>query len=143
VLWLPRETIFLSFKEFGPVIGATQPPVQVLSGASSPDVKLTTGRHQVPRLKHVWLYSYCPSTPSRREQGKTLPYAFILFRRVRKIVKGDHQLRHVCLSVRLAAWNNSALSERILMKFDVSVCLENHHHHDHHVHEGLSVFHVP
>jgi hypothetical protein len=80
----------MSFKEFGPVIGATEPPVQVLSGASSPDVKLTTGRHRVPRLKHAWFYSYCPSTPLRRGQGKTSPCAFIVIRRVRKIVKGGY-----------------------------------------------------
>jgi len=56
------------------------------------------------------------------------------FRRVRKIAKSDRYLRHVCLSyvcpsvrpsVRPSAWNNSALTGRIFMKFDVWVFFEN------------------
>jgi hypothetical protein len=40
-------------------------------------------------------------------------------RRVRKIAKSDCDLRYVCLSVRLSAWNNLAPNERIFMKFDI------------------------
>jgi hypothetical protein len=36
------------------------------------------------------------------------------FRRVRKIAKSD-----LFMSVRLSAWNNSALTGRIFMKFDI------------------------
>ena len=35
----------------------------------------------------------------------------------RKTAKSDYQLRHVCLSVRLSAWNNSAPTGRIFVKF--------------------------
>ena len=34
------------------------------------------------------------------------------------IAKNDNKLRHVCLSVRPYAWNNSAPPGRIFMKFD-------------------------
>ena len=42
-------------------------------------------------------------------------------RRVRKTTKSDYQLRHnfACLSVRPFAWNNSASTGRIFMKFDI------------------------
>ena len=45
----------------------------------------------------------------------------MLFRRIRKIAKSDCYLRHV----RLSASNNSAPTERIFMKFDTWVILEN------------------
>ena len=41
------------------------------------------------------------------------------FRIVRKISKSDYSLRHVCLSVRLSAWNNSVPIERIFMKLHI------------------------
>jgi hypothetical protein len=41
--------------------------------------------------------------------------ARMCFRRVSKIAKSDY-LRHVCPSVRLDAWSNSALNGRIFMK---------------------------
>ena len=51
------------------------------------------------------------------------------FRRVRKVAKSDYYLRRVCLSVclpvRPSAWNNSALIERILIKFDIWTFPEN------------------
>jgi len=43
------------------------------------------------------------------------------FRRIRGIAKGEFLLRHVRPSVRLSAWNNSAPTRRIVMKFDISV----------------------
>jgi hypothetical protein len=48
----------------------------------------------------------------------------IIFRRVRKIAKSDYSLRHVCLSVCLSAWNNSAPTGRIFMEFDIWVFFE-------------------
>jgi hypothetical protein len=39
----------------------------------------------------------------------------LIFRRVRKIAKGDYYLRDVCLSVRPSAWNNSAPTGRIFI----------------------------
>jgi len=48
-----------------------------------------------------------------------------IFRRVRKIAKSNYYLRHVCLSVRRSALNNSAPTGRILMKFGISLFLEN------------------
>ena len=38
-------------------------------------------------------------------------------RRVRKIVKSFYQLRYVCLSVSRSAWNKSATTGRIFIKF--------------------------
>jgi len=38
--------------------------------------------------------------------------------RVRKIAISDYDLRHACPSVRPFAWNSSAPTERIFMKFD-------------------------
>ena len=56
-------------------------------------------------------------------------YIAKILRLVRKIVKSDHQLRHVCLSVdpffRLSAWKNSADTRRIIMKFDIWILFEN------------------
>ena len=37
------------------------------------------------------------------------------------IVSSDYQLRHVCQSVRLSAWNNSVLDGRIFMKYGIRV----------------------
>ena len=48
-----------------------------------------------------------------------------IFRRVRRIVKGDYWFRHVCLSARPSARNNSAPSGRISMKFYIWVFFEN------------------
>jgi len=44
---------------------------------------------------------------------------FFIIGLVRKIVKSHCELRHVCTSVRPSAKNNSALTGRIFMKFDV------------------------
>jgi hypothetical protein len=44
-----------------------------------------------------------------------LSIATIIVRRVSKIAKSDYQLRYVCLS----AWNISAPTGEILMKFDI------------------------
>ena len=41
------------------------------------------------------------------------------FRRVRRIVKSDCEFRHARPSFRQAAWNNSASTRRVLMKFDI------------------------
>jgi hypothetical protein len=38
-----------------------------------------------------------------------------------KILKSDYKLRHVCLSVCLPAWNNSATSGRIFAKADILI----------------------
>ena len=45
-----------------------------------------------------------------------------VFRRVRKTGKSYN---YFFMSVRRSAWNNSAPSKRIFMKFDISVFLEN------------------
>jgi hypothetical protein len=46
-----------------------------------------------------------------------------IFRCVRKIVKSDYYISHVCLSVcpsvRLSAWNGSTPTGQIFMKFDI------------------------
>jgi hypothetical protein len=47
-----------------------------------------------------------------------------MFRNVRKIAKSDYYLRYVCPSVRLSAWNNSALTGRVFVKFDIWVFFE-------------------
>jgi len=47
------------------------------------------------------------------------PFHMYLFLGVSKIVKGDHWLRHVCLSVCLSPWNNSAPPGWIFMKFGI------------------------
>ena len=48
---------------------------------------------------------------------------FDFFRRLGNIAKCDYWLRHVRLYIRISvrplAWNNAALSERILMKLDI------------------------
>jgi hypothetical protein len=44
-----------------------------------------------------------------------------VFMRVYKISKEDYSLRHVYLSVCLAAWNNSVPSGQTFMKFDISI----------------------
>ena len=56
----------------------------------------------------------------------------LIVRRVRKIAKSDYQLLHVRPSVCLcpSAWNNSGPTNRIFIKFDISVifseiCREN------------------
>ena len=50
-------------------------------------------------------------------------YSFTIhfFRSVRKIAKGDYNLRHVCIPVRLPAWNKAAPTGRIFLKFDMSI----------------------
>jgi len=48
-------------------------------------------------------------------------------------MESDYQLRHICPSVRpslrLSAWNNSAPTGRVFMKFDIlhfsQICREN------------------
>jgi len=49
----------------------------------------------------------------------------VIFRSVRKIEKNGYKLRHVCLSVRPAAWKSSTVTGRISMKFNVWIFLEN------------------
>jgi hypothetical protein len=44
---------------------------------------------------------------------------------VLKITKSDNQLSHVCPSVPPPAWNNSASTKRIFVKFDILVFFEN------------------
>jgi len=51
----------------------------------------------------------------------TGPKQTTFLKRVRKIGKSDHELRHACPS----EWNNSAPNGRILMKFDVWVFLKH------------------
>jgi hypothetical protein len=46
---------------------------------------------------------------------------FTVFRRICKVAKSEHQLRHV----RLSAWNNSDPTGQILLKFDTWNFLEN------------------
>jgi len=48
-----------------------------------------------------------------------------IFRSVYKIAKNEYWLRHVCLSVWLSTWNNSAPTGRIITKFDVWIFFEN------------------
>jgi len=57
-----------------------------------------------------------PSMSSWREEG------IHRFRRVRKIAKSDHELRHVCLSIRME--KNSAFTGRKLKKFGIWVFLK-------------------
>jgi hypothetical protein len=52
-------------------------------------------------------------------------YIVFIFRRTRKIAKGDQQLRHVRPSVCLSASKNSAPTGRIFMKFHVLIFFEN------------------
>ena len=47
----------------------------------------------------------------------TEPHRRVLIRRLRKIAKSDYQLRHVCPSISLSAWNNSAATGRIFVYF--------------------------
>jgi hypothetical protein len=48
-----------------------------------------------------------------------------ILRRVRKIAKSNCQLRHVCVSVSTSAWNNSAPTGRIFIKFCIWGFSEN------------------
>ena len=50
------------------------------------------------------------------EEFSAKQHRYILIRRVRKITKSNNQLRYVCPSVHLSAWNNSVPNRRILMK---------------------------
>jgi uncharacterized protein YceK len=50
---------------------------------------------------------------------KQSEYIRTLSRRLRKIAKNEYYPRHVCLSVRLSAWNNSARTGQIFMKFGI------------------------
>jgi hypothetical protein len=52
---------------------------------------------------------------------RTYVYEGVFIRGVRKIEKNDYYLRHVCPSVHLLAWNNSAPTGRIFMKFDTNI----------------------
>ena len=47
------------------------------------------------------------------------------FGRVRKITKNDYQLRHVCPSFSLSAWNMSAPTGWIIMKIYIGLFFEN------------------
>jgi hypothetical protein len=48
---------------------------------------------------------------------KTINLTLPFVKRFRKIAKSDSELRHV----RLSAWNNSAPTGRICMKFDIDI----------------------
>jgi hypothetical protein len=60
-----------------------------------------------------------------QNEGASSPRLNDIFRHVRKFSKSDHELCHACPSVRpsvrLSAWNNSALTGRFFMKFYISV----------------------
>ena len=57
-------------------------------------------------------------------QNKVFAWKYELnIRHIRKIAKSDYLL-HVCLSVCLSAWNNSAPIGRILMKCDIRIFLD-------------------
>ena len=60
--------------------------------------------------------AFCPSSQ---------PKFLRIFRRVRKITKSDYQLFHVCLSLRLSAWKNSAPTGRIFTKFYIWAFFQN------------------
>ena len=51
------------------------------------------------------------------------------FKAIRKIATRDRWLRHVCLSLHPSAWDNSAPTERVFIKFDIKyflkICLGN------------------
>jgi hypothetical protein len=47
------------------------------------------------------------------------------FRRFRKIAKSNYERRHACLCVCPSAWNNPAPTDRIFVKFGISVVFEN------------------
>jgi len=57
--------------------------------------------------------------------GVLLHLLYIIFRCVRKIVKCDYWLCHVCLSLCLSTWNIVAPTWWIFMKFDIGICFEN------------------
>jgi len=57
----------------------------------------------------------------RDKEAKYLP----LFRRFHKLAKRDYYLTNICPSVHLSAWNNSAHTGRVFMKFDIIVVFEN------------------
>ena len=48
----------------------------------------------------------------------------LVFLGVRKIMESNYWHRHACPAVRLSAWNNSAPTGRIFMKFDIWVFFE-------------------
>ena len=63
------------------------------------------------------IYVFCMD---HRTNFDFFPYVTLtewFFKRVRKIVKGDYSLRHVCPYGRLSAWNNWTPTRRIFMKF--------------------------
>ena len=64
----------------------------------------------------------------RKSSSKTA-FKYDLVRRVLKIAKSDYWLRHECQSVRpsvrLSAWNNSAPTGRIFIRFDILAFFEN------------------
>ena len=62
--------------------------------------------------------------PSFFWRDRKIATSYYLFRHVCLSVRLSVRLS-VCLSVRLSAWNNSASTGRILMKFDVWVFFEN------------------
>ena len=68
--------------------------------------------------------SYC--LRQKRRGKKT---SLQVFRRFRKIAKNVNQIHHVrpavSLSVSRSAWNNSALTARISIKFDISIFFEH------------------
>ena len=72
---------------------------------------------------HIYIYFFSPEDLQFFEEVNDTTLKLLgsnVFRRFRKNAKSDYQLRHVCLSVRLPAWNNSAPTGRIFMKFDIS-----------------------
>ena len=50
---------------------------------------------------------------------------FFFFKHFRKIAKSDYQLRHVCPSVSVSAWDDVARNGRMYMKFDILLFFKN------------------
>ena len=48
----------------------------------------------------------------------------IVFVHIRKIAKTEGYLRHICLSVRLPAWNRWAPNGQVFIKFDIGEFLK-------------------
>ena len=73
-------------------------------------------------------------TQKKKEKNAFCPHRAVMLRFLctfAKITISDCHFRHVCPSVRPSAWNNSAPTGRIFMKFDMSIffppkiCREN------------------
>jgi len=65
--------------------------------------------------------------PMYRKYNSCLSYTYaeLIFRCDHKIAKSDYEFRHVCLPVRLSAWNNSAPTQNIFIKFGICIFFES------------------